>query len=349
MSKVQHLDALALRTTVTLVMRKPDGMFERLAWAMERGFTCNFATIARVRGALRIEDVERALTYLQKRHPNLRRSPQGGEASEIPLRYVDAASLDEWIPHAEEELMHGTWEEATSPARCRVLRHTDDLHTFVFTLWHPVSDGKSGMFAVRDLIENIDSGTNDCESISAQPLEAYLPEGATKKAVSKYLALTKKITKNQSGPQLGNDTPRDPMKRHSQIVHLEVGVDKVQQLATKAKQAGVSLHAAITALVGTVVGENIDSPRNRLQVTHPVDMRNYLQSKYPETIRGKIPETVGYFVSFLDTMGAYPADDFTSAAQSVHALAFGNKAEFHDVCDQQFGCSKLDGHPLEFE
>ncbi|MCG3174774.1 MAG: hypothetical protein GMKNLPBB_03054 [Myxococcota bacterium] len=139
--------------------RRPLSRIESLIWRMDRCASLNFTTVAHVEGPLTAGALQTGLAALQERHPFFRahiemrgRDPWFvSGAGGLPLTIEDCPE-DAWLPHASREVQN-RFDYFRGPfARLVWLRHGENRSRLLLTLHHSVSDGKSGAFAMDDLL-----------------------------------------------------------------------------------------------------------------------------------------------------------------------------------------------------
>src|SRR5690349_5649479 len=124
-----------------MAVDRPFGSVEMLIDALDNVGTMNFVTLARVRGPLSPEALERALRKLQARHPLLGcRIVRDGKLPafvhdarlRIPVTRV-AAPVEAWVEASERELDHAEWPADQAPARLVVLEHGGEHRTLLLS------------------------------------------------------------------------------------------------------------------------------------------------------------------------------------------------------------------------
>ncbi len=260
---------------------------ERMVDAFDRASTLNFSIVATVRGPLDAATLRAGLRALEQRHPLLRaRVVREGmrfedDAAEIPLLEehgdVDtriAASLD-----------HRLWPDAGPRAE---LVWFPAARTLMLTLHHLVSDGSSGMLAMRDLLRLIATPTR--EQIPSPGMSALLPKGhgglRDKLSTAKLL-----VSEMFHKPHRLGDYAH-PFSARRAIVH-RMKVDVVG-LRARAKRDGATVHGVLCGALALGVATQVG--REHVQrIVHPVDMRRYRRG------HASVGEAVGYYVSSLES------------------------------------------------
>lgn len=280
-------------------------------------FTLNFTTIASVHGPLSQTRITHALRCLERRHPLLRAridreagaSLVLGEAQEIPLRTLDVHDADtdtdteaRVLAESAAAMLRCVWEDSGPRAELMWLRHGGERSTLLLTLHHVVSDGTSGMLAMRDLLSFI---VHAPELSAIAPLDSpgqvacFPPDHAAmrKRALDEVASGAKQM---QGAPALRlSDVQRAaPSERRLALRRVRFTADASQRMVSRARQAGATVHGVLSAGLALAVAQERDTPHLQ-RIAHPVDLRRYLPTLQPP---GKaIGDAVGYYVSSVDT------------------------------------------------
>jgi NRPS condensation-like uncharacterized protein len=154
-------------------------------WMASRKFTLNFAACGRVRGHITQEQLERALAGLGKRHPLLavKAVPGPGRGLDyftdedvlpIPLRVVERVGDDDWRGEAERDIQIPSNYLTEPMIRCVWVRG-DDVSDLILVCDHMVADGRSAIFALRDLLALLADPTLQMEPLLAEQLDVLIP------------------------------------------------------------------------------------------------------------------------------------------------------------------------------
>lgn len=296
------------------------GFFEDLGSRYDRGYTLNFVTAAQVARSLTEGEVVAALARLQQRHPSLAVDVAGRKPITIPL-LTKTADVEGWSSVMTEELRDGHWSEHTAPARCTLLQHPKGGSTLLFTLWHAVSDGKSGIFAMRDLLATLASPEQPIEPCAPTRLEDYLPADFRAGAAKRYLARQDELGRVGRFQKWGKGNVAPPRERRLTVAPMRLSPEHTRALDAQAKRHGVTLHGVLSAAIARAICEQAPlAPDAPLLAFHPVDMRAYLARRN----QARIPESVGYFISFVDTALRMTAErDLWADARRYHEAVHG--------------------------
>lgn len=276
---------------------RPLGFFEELGHRYDQGYTLNFVTAARVTRSLTEAEVVAGLARLQQRHPSLAVDIAGHAPATIPLLTREAGP-DAWTDVMTDELRDGHWGPQRAPARCTLLQHPGGGSTLLLTLWHAVSDGKSGILAMRDLLATLAAPTRTIEPCAPTRLEDYLPADFRTGAAKRYLARQDELGRVGRFQKWGKGNVAAPKDRRLTVAPVRLSAEQTRALDALAKRHGVTLHGVLSAAIARAICEHASLPPDApLLAFHPVDMRAYLARRNEATV----PESVGYFISFVDS------------------------------------------------
>ena len=280
---------------------------ERMVDVFDRGSTLNFTIIARVRGALSAHRLEDALRRLEVRHPLLRarleRDPKGaafvmGEAKPIPLTEEDGP-LEAWREIAEATLAHRVWADEGPRAELTWLRHSDDSSTLILLQHHLVSDGSSGMFAMRDLIRLAADPTLVLEPIPAPAPSSFYPKGhGSWRWKLRMFAMLLKSTRGAK-PQRLRVAGQARAARRTRLARLHIPREESLRLMERGRRDGATVHGVVCAALARAIAAQLGPTPAFERILHPVDLRRYARQRYPGLATPG--EAVGYYVSSVDT------------------------------------------------
>ncbi len=277
---------------------------ERMVRVADEAYTMGFTTFARVRGHAPTGAVRRALDALASRHPLLSARVEGsrlriGEARPIDLCEI-GASRASTLERLEGELRHRRWPDDGPRARCTVLRHGADESTIALTFDHLVSDGGSGVIALRDLLRGIGEPDVTLEPIPSPGQNAFFPPGrGGARDLLGALRRAREMDRKPRPLRLGSKRDVPPEQRHARVRWVRLSREQTTALARAAREAGATVHGAVVAAcllgIADVVGEK---GARTMRVLHPVDFRRYLPTVSAPRAIG---DAVGYYVSSVDT------------------------------------------------
>lgn len=277
--------------------------------AFDRANTLSFTVIAELTGELTASAIEDALRKLETRHPLLCAQVirdghdivlSRGEGAHIPLtvEHGDAARL---LDLAAKSIEHRVWLDGGPRAELTWLRFDDRRSALLLCLHHLVSDGSSGMIAMRDLLSFIVAPDTVTEPLDSPGLHAFLPAQDTGLAAyGRALALIAK-TVTGAKPQRLRAALCPPSQRRAQLAPIDLTEVQTARLVARARRDGATAHGVLCAALGLAVAAENDGTMQQ-RITHPVDLRRYLRSRDPQAAHaGAIGDRVGYYVSSVDT------------------------------------------------
>lgn len=282
---------------------RPLSPIERTVWRLNAGSSLNFTTIARVRGDLSMEAIRRGVRFIQARHPHLRKGIDGTDWSRPWFVSCDAEIVPEchadadWVGIVEGELTR-PFDEAGPLARV-IWLPTNSGGRLLLTLHHAISDGKSGVFAMRDLLAG---STGLAESMGLE----QLPEpprvddvlAPLARGLRGWLGLARFVARESVDDfRIGkpcepryDETPRCS-ERMTMVVPREFAPDFVSRLAARARSERTSVHGILLAAMSFAIAEDRADDESIVYVGSPIDLRPSLEPP--------VGEDVGYYVSFL--------------------------------------------------
>lgn len=280
---------------------------ERMTDLFDRASTLNFTTIARVRGELTQERLEAALRKLEQRHPLLRAGIrragkqsrfEAGAGAPIPLVSADGTA-EAWQERAELSMAHRDWPDDGPRAELTWLRHAPRDQTLLLCLHHVVSDGSSGMFAMRDLLAFAADQTLSSAAVPSPGQSAFLP--ASHRGWRSTLRAVTMIARGMRGDKprrLHRPSSLPVEQRRPRVERIRLSRDESLALAGRARQAGATVHGVLCAAVAQGLAQQFERG-TRQRVLHPVCLRRYTRELAPE-----LPspgEAVGCYVSSVET------------------------------------------------
>ena len=299
---------------------RPLGFFEELGFRYDRGYTLNFVTAARVARALTQDEVLAGLTRLQQRHPSLALAITGRAPATLPLT-VRRGEQDAGSDVMTDELRDVHWTEQSAPARCTLLQHPGGGSTLLLTLWHAVSDGKSGIYAMRDLLSTLAAPAEAITPCPPTHLEDYLPEDFRAGAAGRYLGRQNELGRIGRFVKWGKGNAAPPAERRLSVAPVRLSAERTHSLHVLAKRHSVTLHGVLAAAIARAICEQAPlEPDAPMLSFHPVAMRPYLARRN----EAHIPDSVGYFISFVDAdLRLTPERDLRVDAKRFHEAVQG--------------------------
>jgi hypothetical protein len=248
---------------------RPLGAFEELYCLFDQQFPINHALAAQISGYTTVQQWRDALDAVQQRHPLLsacidttfNRVPRFRRVvgQRIPLRVI-TSPLARWQQEIAEEV-NSPFTRNQAPLFRAVLLDQETHFTFVVSSHHAVSDGASLIFLLRDILLAL-SGY----ALDALPLEPS----------REVLFGAQQRTSAESGlPSLTAQRPPMP-----NVEGIKLTTEQTTALQRRARQEGVTIHAAISAAL-TIAGRAIDEGwrNNPLRIMSPAEIRDILGLK----------------------------------------------------------------------
>lgn len=325
-------------------IERPLGATENLYWRFDAQAPINFGVVAELRGPLDLAQFRHALVALQLRHPLLRvriecdskgRPWFRSGVGEIALRVIDAEAsagahssglrLQAW--KILEQEVNVPLDTIRGPLmRCVLLRHSPNLHSLVMCFHHAISDGKSAIYLLRDLLKSL---ARQQQGLSAT-LEPLAPVGyygdrmpqldpwAARESIRTAWDTLKAVTRFlegvgfPAGLQRYKDADAAPRTPGVLIEPRVIEPDIMQALARRTKAERTTLQCVLNAALSLTVAA--DSPTGFLQRTacsQVLDMR--------ERLDPPVGEDCGLFASGATSLHALTANTpFWPLARKIH-------------------------------
>jgi NRPS condensation-like uncharacterized protein len=286
----------------------------------------NFGMMIRVRGEVSPEQINAALGRIRGRHAGLLPADADAGRAPFPLEVRSDCGDDDWIATAQDELRGEFPDRNVGPlARFVMLRRAQGFD-LVATFHHGASDGLSGTFLLRDLLQALADPQAQFESLPVPPRiwadptlipQAVRDNGGLKRRVALTAArlrarmLFKKVRRRFSAPEpeqpLPWETPAgDSDEYRFVILPARLSVEQTAALVARCKQEGVSVHAAVCAAWLQAFTAQNGSRFGR--VSSPVNIR--------ERLSQPVGETSGVFLAMVETrLDFAPERDFWQLAR----------------------------------
>jgi hypothetical protein len=320
------------------MIARPLSPAERMTDLFDRAATLNFTTVATLLGPLTESQLVAALRRLEQRHPlltaHLVRDAHGscsiapGDAP-VTLRTIDG-SADTVQQQLERSLCHRVWADRGPRAELVWVRLGRARSTLLLTLHHVVSDGSSGIFAMRDLLALLEHEADVAVAeLPAPAQESFFP-ALFASLEEQTLASLAQAMPPPEGPRpfrLRSAEPAPMAQRRAVVTTIRIARSETEALLLRARQARATVHGVVSAALSlAIAAEPSATPLQR--IAHPVSLRRYLRRYFPET--APIGEAVGYYVSSVNTDHQVRADrDLAELARDI-TQAVRSKLEEHE-------------------
>lgn len=241
-------------------------------------FSINFSSTAHLHGPLTLSRLENALARLGKHYPLLVARIDTDEpnnfyltdddVSPVPVRVVERETADTWVQEVKRELPI-IFNFQTGPLyRCVWVRGQDDTSDLVMISEHMTSDGRSAVYALRDLLALLADPALELAPVLSPRLTDLVSPDILKKAADFAAAIPSDATL----PQPWTPTPASGPQ---QILPFSLSETETAALRERSRAEGVTIQAALCAAFLTPFAErHPDAPMRRVEV--PVDLRPYL-------------------------------------------------------------------------
>ena len=313
---------------------RPLSPIERTVWRLSAGSSLNFTTIARLRGEIGESAIQRGIDAAQARHPHLREAIDGSDPAEpwfvssggrrIELEVAD----DEWIAVVERELRVPIDEDG--PLARVIWVPFDGGGRLMLTLHHAIGDGKSGAFALRDILAAATAEPGSClESLpSVAPIDQRLAPNAQgfrgRAGLFRFAATEtwRDWTLGKASSPRFDQTPRCT-ERTTMVLAREFDPDWVSRVARRARAERTSVHGVLLAAIAMAIVDDHDKDAIVVNVGSPIDLR--------DTLHPPAGEDVGYFVSLLPFRRRLSGrEDIWQIAREIKAELVAGKAAGRD-------------------
>jgi hypothetical protein len=211
----------------------------------------------RVRGEASVDQLNAALRRVQVRHPALVAGSPGDSAA-FPLAVRAGCGEADWLEAAQAELREGWPERPAAFVRFVMLRREGGFD-LLLNLHHDVSDGMSGVFLLRDLLQALADPEGRLEPIlPSPPLSALIPRAAlTSSALRRRVALatarlragvllaklrTRLAPWRATPPPPGGEVP---LNQQFIILTARLSAPQTAALLARCKQERVTVHPAV--------------------------------------------------------------------------------------------------------
>lgn len=238
-------------------------------------FSLNFTTTVHLRGPLTLSRLENALVRLGQRYPLLVARIGTDEENNfyftddnippVPVRVVERETADTWVQEVMRELPI-VFNFQTGPLyRCIWVRGQDDTNDLVLVSEHMTADGRSAIYALRDLLTLLADPTLELAPVLPVPLANLVSPDILQKAAASV------------SPDAPPPPPWTPnfASAPQRILPFSLTETETAALRARSRAEGVTIQAALCAAFLTPFAERQpDVPMRVAEV--PVDLRPYL-------------------------------------------------------------------------
>ena len=284
-------------------------------------FSLNFTTTVHLRGPLTLPRLENALARLGQRYPILVARVAADEENNfyltdenvppVSVRVVERETADTWVQEVMRELPI-IFNFQTGPLyRCVWVHGEDDTSDLVLVSDHMTADGRSAIYALRDLL-----------ALLADPTLAFAPVFPARLAdlvspdiLQKAAAFAATIPTDAPPPPPWNpNIAPDPQR----ILPFSLTETETAALRARSRAEGVTIQAALSAAFLTPFAERQpDAPLRRVEV--PVDLRPYLAQPVDNLYGGYL----GFAIFAVNCQAGSSLWEIARHAQTVLRAALG--------------------------
>jgi hypothetical protein len=304
------------------------GDSEKMFWLLDQAATINFFIVGRVEGELNPQAVRDALEGLMQMHPLLSTSlelrPDGpwlvtNDQLRPALTVMERENDEHWHGEIEKD-MNAPFDCYTGPLWRVKLLHSPEVSELLFTFYHPISDGDSGVYALRDfltLAANWKPNTPlviDHTYPVRPPVEELLPVAARGwPRFSKTIALMLKQAACNflDRPQKLSFTATPRSQRTTKIIPRRLPAETVNRLVAKCREQKTSVHGGLGAAILLAIA-------NRMEVKGPLNLSLSSIVNLRKDLNPPLGDEIGLLASGVSTVHRLrPTPEFWSLAREV--------------------------------
>jgi len=256
-------------------MQRLLGDNEKLAWMLDQAAAMNFVVIGRIEGEINHQAVRDSLDALIQMHPLLATRLEQREDGpwvvtddnvKPSLKILERENDEHWQVEAEKEV-NIPFDRHKSPLWRVILLHSPTVNECLFTFYHPISDGLSGMYALRDFLTLLGTWKPGVSlaipyAYPVRPaVEELLPPAAHGwSKFSKTIALVSKQAVNIlfDRPRKLSvlETPRK--ERYTKLIHVTLPKETVDQLVAKCREHNTTMQGGLSASALLAISRQIE-------------------------------------------------------------------------------------------
>ena len=330
MKNIKDKNLQVIDSCVKFSRCRPLGAWEKILWLSDQSGRAQVVMVAQIKGKFSLEQLKLALNQVQERHLLLRVRIALDEAQQpwfvedtsnnIPLRVVPREGEQQWQREVEQELSQ-PFVCYQAPLVRVVLVHSTDVSEVIITLHHSISDGVSGLFLIRDILQALATPET---SISSEPLaipvlEDLIPVQVDENLFSQNSEIQKTswLSTNSLSIKFTNPPTQfstTTFEQTSQIlpdIHFaSLSAENTTQLISRCRQEQTTVHAAIcSAFLLAIANQNSEQMQQTLKCFSPINIR--------EDLRPAVEEQVGYYAHGKATLQTLnPNDNLWETARS---------------------------------
>jgi hypothetical protein len=307
-------------------MKRPLDLMDAYMWYTSLRRQITFILVARLRGALPVDRLADALTRLEARYPLLRaRVSQEGrtphyitdDVPPVPVPVVERLADDDWLAEAAAD-MSRPFPVKTGPLTRLIVLQAADGADLMLHCHHAVGDGRSALYALRDLLRLLGTPETVLEPLPELPriLEMAPPEvmaGLAQLTPAGWEALLGpyEAAGSQSAvpvvvaPDITTESPLH-------VLAWSLSAEKTAALSVRSREEGASVHSALGAAFMRASGEVDGQGRWDRTILNPVDIRSRLVVQVGEAFQN-------FFIGEFAGANCAPDRDLWAVARDLRA------------------------------
>ncbi len=295
----------------------------------------HISMVATILGEVSVDELERVIKKMQKRHPilNAHLHSEGKEVYalvdgelEIPLKVVKRISDDQWRNEIVQQHKIPL-EMEKGPLIRFILLYSVEISDLIIFCQHTICDGMSLAYLARDIMIYLGNPTKEVELLPPAPLvdEDNIPSDIKPSLMMRIFgkSINKKWEKSEVIFDYDNFYALHEAfwKKYTYKAHLyELPKDDTKSLVIACRKNGVTVNTALIIAFAIAQNQLNSKSLNYLQnLSFAVNLRNLLNNP--------IEEQFGFFAGGMQLKYKYSEKDcFWEAAKKFHNKAKPDKA-----------------------
>jgi hypothetical protein len=258
---------------------RPLGTMERCLWLLDQTHPTNFSIAAEIEGPTTLTSWRSAFDAVQRRHPFFSVCIDEDEKAnpyfrrvvrtQIPLRVVDNKNAEsQWEREIESELSV-RFDPKRAPLIRVVLLHQPNRSILILTSYHPIGDGISMAFAIRDTLR----------ALAGEKLEALPPLPSMEDLLGMPQAFPARTVSTSSSirPEKAAATIQKNTDAVPHVKGLRLSTELTSRLLSRSRQEGTTVHGALCAAIVLAGRQVFSAWDNPIRIHSSVDVRRLLQ------------------------------------------------------------------------
>jgi NRPS condensation-like uncharacterized protein len=272
-------------------MNRSLGSTEHFLWLLTQTIPRNLVFCATITGSLTVEQLTKALAWVQHRHPLLAvrivldeqeqpRFVSGGVPS-IPLRALEQQSASQWCQEVKAELLC-PFSLSEGPLIRVVLLHSPEVCKLIITFDHCIGDGLSGAYLLRDILREVSEPGSEPQPLpECPPVSKLLPPTASllNRDLLDDEAKSQKLTSSSVEVSKNRSSAEEESLRDDQLylLHWSLSPEETATLISCCREEQTSVQGALCASFLLSIAANVSSQDKAVfKCISPINIRNYL-------------------------------------------------------------------------